>query len=763
MSPALNPLFRPGQYEILNYRGGKVGVAAVPGSGKTFTLSHLAARLVERLTETGVVDEQEVLIVTFANSAVNSFKARIAEIVQTQRGLLPYVGYRVRTLHGLAHDIVRERPSLAGLAEDFKIVDERMSAAILRDVVDEQLRTSGHLFLSYVAENAEASQQTTNRIQQEELPDLAVQVADSFIRQAKDTLLDPVSLHMTLAQLLDSNMDLPLARFGADVYAAYQRSLAYRGAVDFDDLVRLALQALESDESYLKRLQKRWPFILEDEAQDSSQLQERMLRLLSGGQNWVRVGDPNQAINTTFTTANPKFLRVFLVEPGVKSYGLIEAGRSTQPIIDLANTLMRWSVGDHPALDLRSAFYAQDIEPAPPGDSNPNPSPDLAQIHIHYQPGMNISPEKEREIVAASIAKWLPDNPDKTVAVLVPENSTGFKLSELLKDHGLPYDELLRSTTATRDAAQLLRSALVYLASPMDYSALSRLYRDFWWPNHLGRVDEASQLRDEATNALAHLRTVEAFLWPGPGDSPLDALKLKSEAPELYDDLEAFRQLVTRWLTATILPIDQLTLTLSHDLFTQPHDIALGYKIAQLLRASSFEYPEWRLPDFAEQLRAISQNERKFLGFDDAEQGYEPEPGKVTIATMHAAKGLEWDRVYLMAVSNYGFPSVQPNDTYISEKWYLRDRLNLQAETLAQLRTLSEDAEYVEGEATRQARIDYAAERLRLLYVGITRAKRELIVTWNMGRFWQRGGQTVNQAALPLVALWEYVSGTLKV
>ena len=106
-----------------------MGVAAVPGSGKTFTLSHLAARLVERLTEHGLAEEQEVLIVTFANSAVNSFKARIADIVQTQRGLLPYIGYRVRTLHGLAHDIVRERPSLVGLSEDFRIMDDRAATA----------------------------------------------------------------------------------------------------------------------------------------------------------------------------------------------------------------------------------------------------------------------------------------------------------------------------------------------------------------------------------------------------------------------------------------------------------------------------------------------------------------------------------------------------------------------------------------------------------------------------------------------------------
>src|SRR4051794_7177108 len=164
MSPALNPLFRPGQHDIMNYKGGKLGVSAVPGSGKTFTLSHLAARLVERVMENGINEEQEVLIVTFANSAVNSFKSRIGEIIAEQRGLLPYIGYRVRTLHGLAHDIVRERPSLAGLPEDFRIIDDRIAAAMRRDVVDELLRTTaGAAFLSYISEKAEANENTVRR------------------------------------------------------------------------------------------------------------------------------------------------------------------------------------------------------------------------------------------------------------------------------------------------------------------------------------------------------------------------------------------------------------------------------------------------------------------------------------------------------------------------------------------------------------------------------------------------------------------------
>ncbi len=120
---------------------------------------------------------------------------------------------------------------------------------------------------------------------------------------------------------------------------------------------------------------------------------------------------------------------------------------------------------------------------------------------------------------------------------------------------------------------------------------------------------------------------------------------------------------------------------------------------------------------------------------------------------MHKAKGLEWDRVYLMSVNNYDYPSNQDNDRYISERWFIRDGLNLEAEAIAQLdAAVVTDAapDYQEGVATRQARLDYVRERLRLLYVGITRARRELILTWNTGR---RGNAT---PSLPFTALWHW-------
>ena len=99
---------------------------------------------------------------------------------------------------------------------------------------------------------------------------------------------------------------------GYSIYSEYQRALTNRGSVDFEDLIRLAYKILSNNPDYLERLRYRWPYILEDEAQDSSLIQEKLLRLLCGENgNWVRVGDPNQAIFETFTTADPKLIKGF--------------------------------------------------------------------------------------------------------------------------------------------------------------------------------------------------------------------------------------------------------------------------------------------------------------------------------------------------------------------------------------------------------------------------------------------------------------------
>lgn len=737
---------RPKQREVLSYTGGKMGVAAVPGSGKTWTLSLLAAEIIT----SGVLEvDQEVLVVTLVNSAVDNFYRRVGAFV-TERGLIPHLGYRVRTLHGLAHDIVRERPDLVGLSDNFQIIDEREADAIRSEVAQIWLRSHPYVLENYL--NPELDDGKLDWVNREHLPNLVRDISLSFIRYAKDLQLTPEKLRERIESL---PVLLPLARMGGEIYADYQRALVYRGAVDFDDLIRLALDALQTDPMLLERLRYSWPYILEDEAQDSSRLQQQILGLLAGQPgNWVRVGDPNQAIYETFTTANPKYLREFIAAADVYSQELPNSGRSTWSIIKLANYLVDWTQSEHPTREVRDALKAPPhIELTPPGDPQPNPPDDPSQVHLVAK---RFTPQQEIQVVVDSLARWLPEHQDGTVAVLVPRNLRGFEVVDELRRRNIePVESLLRSSSSTRFSAGALGNLLKYLSDPQSPSKLATVYK-VW--RRSDRADEDAKARLERNaELLRKCGQVEDFLWPRPGLDWLDEIGLAGDDPLASEQLLEFRKLVRRWQSAILLPVDQILLTLGQDLFSEPTELAVTHKLAVLLRRASVAHPDWHLPELTEELAVVARNERRFLGFSEDDTGFDPEryAGKVVVATMHKAKGLEWDRVYLMSVNDYNYPSGRAYDQYIAEKWFIRDNLNLEAEALSQLDALFEGDEYEwydEGVPTRKARLDYVRERLRLLYVGITRAKKELILTWNSGR----KGEL--HPATPLVALqsfWE--------
>ena len=734
---------RPAQEQVLAYRRGTMGISAVPGSGKTFTLSLLAAEL---LTRRVINEDQEILIVTLVNSAVDNFRQRIGSFVR-EKNLLPNVGYRVRTLHGLAHDIVRERPSLVGLSDDFQIIDDQEALRIRLRATDAWLKAHpGAIIDNILAPEVIENASKADWIRRDKWPDLARQVAGDLIGRAKDVRLTPEDL----ASRLDQGPPLPLLGMCLDVYREYERALSFRGAVDFADLVRYAILALERDEEFLARLQDRWPYILEDESQDSSQLQEEVLRLLTGDWgNWVRVGDPNQAIYETFTTASPQHLLDFLEEAESRRQ-LPNSGRSTQSIIDLADRLIQWTRQEHDVPELRSALSLPLIEAAPPGDPQPNPADGLSRIEFVNQP---LTGAEEIGWVVSHIASWLPTHPDQTMAVLVPTNDLGAKVAARLAESNLVCVELLRTTSATRKTAGALTHLMEHLANPAVPKHLATAYK-VWRRGDQGD-EEAAPVVARCTKLIGQLAHVEDFLWPRPGHEWQEAFGFADGDEEAATSLGEFRQQMQRWEQAASLPVDQLLLTLAQDLFEEPAELALAHKLASMLSRTGASRPDWRLPEFRDELVRIALNKRTFLGFSE-DTSFDPDQqkGKVVVATYHKAKGLEWDRVYLMGANNYNFPSAHPGDPYHSDKWFIRDRLDLTAEVLAQLdAVLSDDmyAWYEEGRASEAAKLDGAAEALRTFYVGITRARKELFVTYNTGF------KGTEQPAVPFLVLMTYL------
>src|ERR1051325_4787053 len=612
----INFIPRPSQEQILRYRGGRLGIAAVPGAGKTQILSALAAQII---ASGSLGSDQEVLIVTLVNSAVDNFEARIKRFFDNP--LQALYRNRVRTLHGLARDIVREKPGQVGLDERFAIVDEREADFIRREAVKAWMSVHAESLDEYLDPNMDLHKR--DWVRRDQLSDMVPNLALAFIRSAKDRRLTPEKLRL----LLDRQpAPLPLAELGLEIYFDYQRALTYRAAVDFDDLIRLALDILEMDEEYLERVRYRFPFILEDEAQDSSRLQQNILGLLSGPNgNWVRVGDPNQAIFETFTTASPDLLRQFIADN--PSVDMPESGRSQQSIIDLANFLIDWVMNEHPVEEARTALSRPYIEPVPPGDPQPNPENDRSAIHFVTK---RLTAEEETKAVVDSLSKWLPKHPDSTVAFLVPRNTRGVEVINALRAKNIQHVEFLSSTSNTRAAAGALSNLISYLADPQSAPKLAKAYQV--WRRDWKEVKERAVLIHDTSAWLRKVGNVEDYVNPnlmfargeavainslsrGDGAGTAEAVIAEGEMEQVRTELNDFRVYVRRWLEAVTLPIDQLVLTLAQDIFTRAADLALAHKLALVLRKAADDHTEWRLPELTAELAVIAKNERRFIGF----------------------------------------------------------------------------------------------------------------------------------------------------
>ena len=188
--------------------------------------------------------------------------------------------------------------------------------------------------------------------------------------------------------------------------------------------------------------------------------------------------------------------------------------------------------------------------------------------------------------------------------------------------------------------------------------------------------------------------------------------------------IEVLARYLRRWLRASSLPVDQLIMTVGQDIMRDA-DLARTQKLAVFLRGRSELNLDWRLPELARELDQVARGRLNVL---IEEEGFEPRPGRISLTTMHKAKGLEWDLVYLMGVDGDWFPHTL-EDRFRGEYEFLGGDPAAEAQAaLLRLIGASED----EGvSATDAAHMEIIAERLRLLYVGITRARRYLALSWS--------------------------------
>ncbi len=724
-------ILRPAQEEILKYKSGRMAISAVPGSGKTFTLALLAAQLIAN----GRINpdaNQQILIVTYLNASVDTFKAKIRKRLDEME--LPPVGFDVRTLHSLALEIVKL--SASGLGDDNYdpiVLDDTQSSQVRALAVDIYIEAHPDIWYAFLPEDSPQMRTRWRNITQNS--------AQSFIRTAKNARYHPEHILGKLKNEWNNSVkfddpdqapinESPFLWMMAGIYQRYQEILNRQSAMDFDDLIWQAADLLEQRPNFASELSQRWPFVLEDEAQDSVPLQEILIQNLTGnGGNWVRVGDPNQAITSSFTAAHPQYFNRFIDLPDVESRPLPNSGRCAPLIFGAANTLLNWVIEEHPVTEVRQhTFRRQEILPTPPGDGQPNPANDEANIRIKV---FKHREDEELPAIALLATRYAKQRPDHTLAILVPTNQTGYNLTHHLDELDADYDNLLRGGSREREIATAMHSILAILADPLNMNALATAHASLFEIEHPAVFGSLEKM-EHFHAILRSVHQPESMLFPWEEEDLETALPAGVASEEEIVHIKRFAAFLRQIFDYRSMPINDLALSLGDELFTwgdaNESDLAISYQIAAVMRRWQDMHPDWRLPELVAQLADVAEGRQYLPLTSPTDLGYEPQPGRITLATQHSAKGLEWDAVFLVGIDGFWIPG-NLNAPFLGVHDFLGG--DPTAEVTAQLRYLMEgNTGLFDGRsATESAHIEVVSERLRLLYVGITRARRYLHIS----------------------------------
>ncbi|MDJ0696738.1 ATP-dependent helicase [Mastigocoleus sp. MO_188.B34] len=788
---------RHGQQQMVDWQGGPLAVSAVPGAGKSTGMAAAAAiaiaRQYQRSNSSRPNVRRQLVVVTFTRSAAANIKAKIRKYLRDDLSL-PQTGFVVHTLHGLALNIASRHPNLSGLELDrLTLITPNQGHRLIRTSVEQWITNNQSQYYSLV-EGMQFDGEETERLRRqsvirtEVLPDLA----STVIHEAKSSGLSPEDLQILSRQTQD---DYGILSIASGLYEQYETLMRDREFIDYDDMILAALRVLDNPSA--RRIEQNQVFaVFEDEAQDSSPLQTQLLQILaseglgtgdwrsgtgSGEQgdeeqgapsteqritqspipngtrsvrserqsplvNLVRVGDPNQAINSTFTPADPIYFREFCQECQAKNRlaTMDRAGRSTSIVIEAANFALQWVNSLYSSQNKKAKqqrlqaeslataklpFRDQNIHLVEPGDPQPNANPPAIGQGLELHTPRDI--HHTVELISQRIIElFSEDESDKiTGAILVRENRQGRWLGEALKpickEHGINLYDVSEQERHSHVPEEIL-AILNFCDRPHSPDYLKAA---------LGVMVKRRIIETQDLNALASLP--EDFLYPGP------------LAPPQTEPVQKAAQICRSLLRARLeLPVYHLISFIGLTLNYEQAELATADKLAE--RIAIQIAGNLSLGEMLRVLSEIVSSERfEPVDTEDSEARY-TRPGQLTIITMHKAKGLDWDYVFMPFLHE----NLIPGRFWVPPQRQFLGSFTLSEVARAQIRAALHDEPHLPNvtEAWEQAKYLKIAEEYRLLYVAMTRAKRLLWMSAAKEApfTWSKPDNLQKQAACPV-------------
>lgn len=733
-------------------------VIAGAGSGKTTTM---ADRVVHLVTQ-GLARPEDILGVTFTRKAAGELAAKVRlqmrQLAATDPDLLSLLGPEIlgpealeptiSTYHSYANSIVADYGLRIGVERDATVLGQAQCWQLASQVVE-----------AYDGDLAGYSGSAAT----------LVQAVVSLSAECSEHLQDPLHVETWLETLSEQFASLPLiegkgrgpavkaAELGnrlstrarvADMVHRYQRAKAQRNALDYGDLVALAARLAREVPAVAEQERQKHTVVLLDEFQDTSHAQLTLFASLFGGGHPVTaVGDPHQSIYG-FRGASAgqlfRFPEVFRRADGrpAATAALTVAWRNSLAVLDAANAMSRELNRRAQKQHAGSSVPLAELRPRP---AAPAGDVEVARFGTEAEEAAAIA----ENVISRRSRLGREPAEGRSVAVLCRRRAQFAALQEAFDARGVDYEIVgLSGLLATPEVIDLV-STLRVLVDPSRSDALMRLLsgarwrigsKDLMaladWSRYLahstkrapGGASAVVQESAESASLIEALDALEDGFWPESARE-LSAVG-RQRMLALRDELRVLRRFVGDDLLSLISEVER-TILLDIELAAKPglpYHRARHHLDAFQDAAASFLHSAERVDVLAFlSWLATAEDEENGLELHAAE----PVPGAVQLLTVHAAKGLEWDEVYVPGLAAKSFPSDRAEHWGSGNRalpWPLRgDQADLPVWELAgvdQKSWLAELADFSD-----RVKEHVQEEERRLAYVAYTRARTYLALS----------------------------------